>query len=87
MLVIMVYDIEVPRVTAVLKISRRYLNWVQNSVLEGEIENSKLERLKKELLDVIDVEKDSIFFYEIRSPKYYQKTVMGIEKSPGENII
>lgn len=82
MFVIMVYDIEVPRVTTVLKVSRMYLNWVQNSVFEGEIERAGLERLKKALKDVIDETKDSIIFYEFRTTKYYNKSVLGIEKSP-----
>lgn len=33
----MVYDVNEKRVNKVLKIGRKYLNWVQNSVLEGEI--------------------------------------------------
>ena len=54
MFVIMVYDIEVPRVARRLKLSRRYLNWVQNSVFEGEIGKSGLERLKKAIAGIID---------------------------------
>ena len=45
----MVYDINVKRVQKVLKICRKYLTWVQNSVFEGEITPGKLERLKREL--------------------------------------
>jgi len=85
--VIMVYDIEVPRVTQVLKICRQYLNWVQNSVLEGEIEKPTLERLKKALLNVIDESKDSVIIYELRTKQYYNKSVLGIEKSSTEVIL
>ena len=35
MYVIMVYDVSVQRVAKVLHIGRRYLTWVQNSVMEG----------------------------------------------------
>ena len=87
MFVIMVYDIEVPRVTQVLKICRQYLNWVQNSVLEGEIEKPTLERLKKALLNVIDESKDSVIIYELRTKQYYNKSVLGIEKSSTEVIL
>ena len=83
----MVYDIEVPRVTQVLKICRQYLNWVQNSVLEGEIEKPTLERLKKALLNVIDESKDSVIIYELRTKQYYNKSVLGIEKSSTEVIL
>ena len=37
MFVIMVYDVGKKRVAKVLKKSRKYLHWVQNSVFEGEI--------------------------------------------------
>ena len=87
MFVIMVYDVEVPRVTKVLKIARQYLNWVQNSVLEGEIGKAKLERLKQATASVIDEEKDSVIFYQLRSTKYYSRTVLGIEKSPQSVIL
>ncbi len=68
MFVIMVYDIEVDRVANVLKISRKYLNWVQNSVFEGDIEKASLARLKNELSHVIDKEKDSIIFLNLELP-------------------
>jgi len=87
MFVIIVYDIEVPRVTQVLKIGRQYLNWVQNSVLEGEIEKPTLERLKKALLNVIDESKDSVIIYELRTKQYYNKSVLGMEKSTTDVIL
>lgn len=37
MYVVMVYDVAVERVAKALKIGRKYLTWVQNSVLEGEL--------------------------------------------------
>ena len=52
MFVIMVYDVNQKRVAKVLKIARKYLNWVQNSVLEGEITDAKYEKLKVERLIV-----------------------------------
>lgn len=87
MFVIMVYDIEEPRVTKVLKISRQYLNWVQNSVFEGEIEKPTLARLKSALSSVIKDDRDSIIFYELRTTQYLNKSVLGIEKSPSEVIL
>jgi len=50
----MVYDVGEKRVAKVLKISRKYLYWVQNSVFEGEISESNLRRLKHELKKVIN---------------------------------
>ena len=62
MFVIMVYDVEVKRVNKVLKTGRKYLYWVQNSVLEGNINESSFKRLKMELNRIIDPEYDSVIF-------------------------
>jgi len=58
----MVYDINEKRVNKVLKIGRKYLDWIQNSVLEGEITDAKFEKLKLELKKVIKEEEDSVCF-------------------------
>jgi len=86
MFLIMVYDIEEERVSKVLKIARKYLTWVQNSVLEGEIRNASFERLKLELKRVIEEEKDSVIFYKFRTKMYTERETMGVKKG-GEEII
>lgn len=83
----MVYDINVKRVTKVLKIGRKYLNGVQNSVLEGEITKAKMEKLKSELRRVINSEEDSIIFYILRNTKYMTWEYLGKEKGGEELII
>lgn len=83
----MVYDIKVNRVARVLKIARKYLTWVQNSALEGEITTAKFEKLKMELRDVINEEEDSILFYTFRTKLYTSRESMGIEKGKEETII
>ncbi len=87
MYLIMVYDIKEARVNKVLKIARKYLNWVQNSVLEGEISNAGLEKLKLELKEVINQEEDSVVFYLMRTTKYTSREIMGIEKAVADMII
>lgn len=87
MFIIMVYDIKVNRVARVLKIARKYLTWVQNSALEGEITTAKFEKLKMELRDVINEEEDSILFYTFRTKLYTSRESMGIEKGKEETII
>lgn len=81
MYTILVYDIEVDRVTKVLKTCRKYLTWVQNSVFEGKITKAKFEKLKSELKDIIEEDKDSIVFYKMRTTKYSSKEVLGKEKN------
>ncbi|RLE13191.1 CRISPR-associated endonuclease Cas2 [Candidatus Aerophobetes bacterium] len=87
MYVIMVYDINEERVNKVLKIGRRYLNWMQNSVLEGEISKAKLVKLKMELKKVIEEEEDSIIFYKLRTKKFFDRETMGKEKATDERIL
>lgn len=65
--VILVYDIREERVAKVLKICRKYLNWVQNSVFEGEITLAKLEKLKTELNRAINDREDSVIIYRFRT--------------------
>ena len=67
MFVIEVYDVNQKRVAKVLKISRKYLYWVQNSVLEGEITEAYFRMLKAELARTINNEEDSIIFYTFRT--------------------
>ena len=80
MYVILTYDVEVERVAKVLNIARRYLTWVQNSVLEGEITRAQLERLKAEILQVINLEMDSVIFYEFRYRGMMHREQLGREK-------
>jgi len=83
----MVYDVEVERVNKVLKTGRKYLNWVQNSVLEGEITSARLEKLKAELKKIIKEDKDSIIFYILRDVRYTRRETMGLSKGGEELII
>jgi len=87
MYVIMVYDVSEERVNKVLKIGRKYLNWIQNSVLEGEITKAKFEKLKVELRKVIDENKDSIIFYVLRTTLYSEREIIGRTKGGSKLII
>jgi len=80
MYVIMVYDVEEQRVNKVLKLGRKYLTWIQNSVLEGEITEAKFERLKTELRRCINENEDSVIFYLLRTIKYSEKQILGVTK-------
>lgn len=87
MFVILVYDVGQKRVGKVLKTSRKYLYWVQNSVLEGEINESSFKKLKIELKKIIDEEYDSIMFYTFRTTKYSEREIMGIKKGGEDNFL
>ena len=87
MYTIIVYDIAQERVNAVCQFLRRYLNWIQNSVFEGELSESKLEKIKLELKSFIDKDSDSVIIYTLSSKKLAKRDVIGIEKSPVTNIL
>lgn len=87
MFVILVYDVNQKRVGNVLKLCRRYLNWVQNSVLEGEITTAKLTKLKVELKKLLNTEEDSVIIYQFRSTRYSRREIIGLEKGGEELII
>ena len=87
MYLIMVYDINEARVNKVLKVGRRYLNWMQNSVLEGEVTRAQFLRLKSDLRKVIKGKEDSIIFYKLRTTRYFDRESMGMKKALEEQII
>ncbi|ACR79377.1 CRISPR-associated endonuclease Cas2 [Kosmotoga olearia] len=80
MYVLIVYDIGEKRVNRVLKVCRRYLDWVQNSVLEGEITKTNLETLKSQLKRIIKVEEDSVRIYKLRTENDVNLEILGIDK-------
>ncbi|MDK2906803.1 MAG: CRISPR-associated protein Cas2 [Petrotoga sp.] len=87
MFVILVYDVNQKRVAKVLKTCRKYLHWVQNSVLEGDISDASLKKLKMELNRIINKEEDSVIFYYLRTTKYTSREIMGLKKGGDDNII
>jgi len=87
MYIIVVYDIEVKRVAKMLKLCRRYLNWIQNSVFEGEITNAKLKELIHEARQIMNEERDSLIIFKSREEKWLEKQIVGKEKNDLDNIL
>ncbi len=84
---ILVYDINEKRVSKVHKLMKRYLNWVQNSVFEGELTEGQFEALYIELKKIINKEQDSVIVYKLGSLKYTSREIIGEEKNPTENLL
>lgn len=84
MFVLMVYDVEVKRVVKVLKIGRKYLNHIQNSVLEGELSPAQYKKLKHEVEGAINSERDSVRFYVLRTTRYMNVEKLGVPARPGD---
>ena len=86
MYVIIVYDINVDRVNKVKAFLRQHLFWIQNSVFEGEVTESEFKLIYDGLLDIIDEDVDSVIIYRLRMSELLNREVLGIEKSPIEEI-
>jgi len=78
--ILLVYDIGEKRVNKALKICRQYMDWVQNSVFEGELTKAGLETLKKRLTKIMNKEEDSVRIYKLRSEDYLTIEILGIDK-------
>jgi CRISPR-associated protein Cas2 len=87
MYVIVVYDVSVSRVNKVCQFLRRYLNWVQNSVFEGELTESELKKVEIGIKEIIDVNEDSVIIYQFQTEKVLQKEHIGVKKVEPSFII
>lgn len=87
MYVILVYDIGEKRVGKILKLCRQYLNWIQNSVFEGEITPVKLQELLSKAKLIIKKEEDSIIVFKSREEKWLEKEIVGMERNELDTFI
>jgi CRISPR-associated protein Cas2 len=87
MYVIAVYDCGEKRVVKMLKLCRRYLTWIQNSVFEGEITPVKLKEFKIEASKIMDKTEDSLIIFSNPNPKWLHKEILGLEKNSTDNFI
>jgi len=87
MYIIAVYDVGQKRVGKMLKLCRQYLNWIQNSVFEGEISEVKLEELKIRAKEIMEEEDDSFILFKTRQEKWLDKEIVGKERSSLNNIL
>lgn len=87
MYVILVYDIGQKRVGKMLKLCRRYLNWIQNSVFEGEITQIKLNKLLHEAGSIMVRNEDSLIIFKSRNENWLDKEIYGLEKNELDNVI
>ncbi|MEA2054549.1 MAG: CRISPR-associated endonuclease Cas2 [Candidatus Thermoplasmatota archaeon] len=87
MYVIVVYDVNVERIDKVRIFLKQYLNWVQNSVFEGELTKVELKIIEKGVKDLIDQEQDSVRVYVLRNDKYLKTIELGTSKVKLSEII
>lgn len=63
-----------------LKLCRRYLTWIQNSVFEGDITEVKLKELIAQAEEFMNKETDSLIIFSGRDSTWLQKKIIGKEK-------
>ena len=86
MYVILVYDVDQKRTSKLLKLCRRYLSWIQNSVFEGEVSEVQLKRLTLEAKEIME-DKDSLIVFKSRDERWLQKEIIGDERASVSNFL
>ena len=87
MYAILIYDMGEKRVGKMLKLCRRYLNWIQNSVFEGQITEGKLKELVLECKELMNEKEDSLIIFTGRDDRSLDKKVYGLEKNSLDNFL
>ena len=84
---LIVYDVTVEKVNKLHRFLKKYMNWIQNSVFEGEIGDADIITIKKYIKEKIDSETDSVLLFSVRDKKYLDKEVIGRERNSTERLI
>ncbi len=87
MYVIIVYDVSGDIVTKLCQYLRQYLNWIQNSVFEGQLTKSELRKIKNRIKEIINEENDSVIVFKLKSKKFTDKEIIGTEKAKISRVI
>jgi CRISPR-associated protein Cas2 len=87
MYVLLVYDVEVARLSKVHKFLKRHLHWVQNSVFEGELTEAQVETVKAGLHRLLSDDADSVLIYTARDQKWLTRESLGRERSQTGNLL
>ena len=87
MYVIIVYDVGVERVAKICQYLRRSMDWVQNSVFEGELTDAEYKRIQHDLRGLIEAEDDSVRLYTFRTKEQVNVEILGVEKADTRCIV
>jgi CRISPR-associated protein Cas2 len=87
MYAIVVYDVGEKRVTKVCKYLRTVLQWMQNSVFEGELTEAQMERMKRRLQTLMEPKEDAFLIYTLSDEKWLKRETMGVEKNFSSNML
>ena len=87
MYIILVYDMGEKRVGKMLKLCRQYLNWIQNSVFEGELTEYKLKELIAKAQEIMDLSYDSLIIFSSRNERWLDKKIIGQDRNNLDNFL
>ena len=86
MYVIAVYDMEADRTQKMLKLLRRYLTHVQNSVCEGELTEGQLKTLQAEITETVKPT-ESVILYRLRDDNWLERDIYGDDPMDDHRLI
>ena len=75
MFCIVVYDVGEKRVGKMLKLTRQYFSWIQNSVFEGETTDARLLEYLHKAEKIIKKDEDSIIVFKMSTNKYLDREI------------
>ena len=87
MYIILVYDCGEKRVAKMLKLCRKYLNWIQKSVFEGEISEVRLKEFLSLAKKFMDQSEDSIIIFKGPNHNSLEKEIVGKEQCNIDNFL
>ena len=87
MYVILVYDCGERRVAKMLKLCRKYLNWIQNSVFLFVLSEVRLKELLSSAKKFIDESEDSIIVFKGSNHSSLEKEIVGKERCSIDNFL
>jgi CRISPR-associated protein Cas2 len=87
MYVIIAYDVSVERVNKVKAYLRTQLTWVQNSLFEGELSESRYLAVINKLSEIIDPADDSVTIYKFSNKDIFTREDLGIKKGDPDEVV
>lgn len=84
--VVVVYDMEADRTQKMLKFLRRFLTHVQNSVLEGDVTEGDLERIRSGVGDLLNPGESTII-YRVSSERMVERYVFGEDPAADDQFL
>ena len=84
--VVVVYDMEADRTHKMLKFLRRYLTHVQNSVLEGDVTEGDLEKIRSGVDEILKPGESTII-YCVSSEKMVDRAVFGDDPAADDQFL